>query len=73
MNGFWNTTPGEWKTSMHTSLKFSDDISKAQSILTLHLYHYLTGVVKHMLHSKFFSKCYHYVIRYEFQGRGTFG
>ena len=50
---------------------FADDVSKAQSILTLHLYHYLTSVVKHMLNSKFFAKCYHYVIRYEFQGRGT--
>lgn len=42
-----------------------------QSLLTLHLYKYLTSVVKNVLHSILFKKCYHYVIRYEFQGRGT--
>ena len=66
--------PGEWKVAMHMSTKHFADaqkLSEAQSILTLHLYHYLTAVVKKLLASKFFKKCYHYVICYEFQGRGT--
>ena len=73
-NLFITIAPGEWKTAMHMSTKpFADSqqLSEAQSILTLHLYHYLTSVVKKLLNSSFFKKCYHYVIRYEFQGRGT--
>ena len=73
-NLFITIAPGEWKTAMHMSTKpFADSqqLSEAQSILTLHLYHYLTSVVKKLLNSSFFKKCYQYVIRYEFQGRGT--
>jgi len=73
-NLFITIAPGEWKMAMHMSTKtFADaqKLSEAQSILTLHLYQYLTHVVKKLLRSKFFKKCYHYVIRYEFQGRGT--
>ena len=66
--------PGEWKTAMHMSTRaFADSqqLSASQSLLTLHLHHYLTAVTKQLLNSDFFKKCYHHVIRYEFQGRGT--
>ena len=73
-NLFMTIAPGEWKTAMHMSTRaFADSqqLSAAQSLLTLHLYHYLTAVTKQLLNSDFFKKCYHHVIRYEFQGRGT--
>jgi len=71
-NVFITIAPGEWNMAMHMSTKaFKKELSEVQSILTLHLYQYLTDVVKQLLESKFFEKVFHYVIRYEFQGRGT--
>ena len=73
----WITiSPGEWLFPKHSGLfgrcTQHKDLSHMQGLLTLHLYHVLEEVLREVFgDTSLFAEVLDYVIRVEFQGRGT--
>ena len=81
-NVFITIAPAEWRFPLHFALfqhwkhgeayQHPQDLSKIQGLLTLHIHSVLTAVVEGFLRDKQrFDEMYEYVIRVEFQERGT--
>ena len=82
-NLFITIAPGEWSFLLHNPLfadfKYAQDggVRRLKDItgpLALHIYNVLMSVMKQLFQERdneFFERVYEYVIRVEFQGRGT--
>ncbi|CAK0903536.1 unnamed protein product [Prorocentrum cordatum] len=78
-NVFMTIAPAEWKTLLHDGMfarvREASDLTELQPALTLHLYHTITTLFEKVVLASpsecGFKRVFQYVLRIEFQGRGT--